>query len=195
MFIISMVALTTSAIFTILLVHYRTNDLVSLEDSKLLTAAELSRELLGPDYHDRLVDETSVSEEQFRRIVARNDDLCRRLNLQYLWSVLLVDNRFVFTSATHADLRDPASPCAAFFETHRDPTAFAPAMRAGLTPTFSTFHNEWGEGRMVLIPRKDALGRTYMMGASVQLSERNAMIRRTVMTSAGIGLAVISGAF
>ncbi|MCK7504951.1 MAG: hypothetical protein MZV70_13315 [Desulfobacterales bacterium] len=100
MFIISMVALTTSAIFTILLVHYRTNDLVNLEDSKLPTAAELSRELLGPDYHDRLVDETSVSEEQFRRIVARNDDLCRRLNLQYLWSVLLIDNRFVFTSAT-----------------------------------------------------------------------------------------------
>ncbi len=195
MFIISMVALTTSAIFTILLVHYRTNDLVSLEDSRLLTAAELTRELLGPDYHDSLVDETSVSEEQYRRIVARNDDLCRRLNLQYLWSVLLVDNRFVFTSATHSDLRDPASPCAAFFENHRDPTAFAPAMRAGLTPTFSTFHNEWGEGRMVLIPRKDALGRTYMMGASVQLSERNAMIRRTVMTSAGIGLAVISGAF
>ncbi len=193
--IISMVVLTTSSVFTFLLVEYRTTDLLKLVDSRLLTAAEMSRELLGTDYHDRIADERSVSQEQFHQIVQRNDALCRRLNLQYLWSVLLTGDRVVFTSATHSDLKDPNSPCAAFFETHRDPASFAPVMQPGATTTFSSFKNEWGEGRMVLIPGKDSQGRTYVFGASVQLNELNALNRKTILTSSGIGLAVITCAF
>jgi PAS domain S-box-containing protein len=195
MLIISMVVVATSAIFTVLLVQYRTKDLIEREDSRLLTAAELTREMIGPNYHDQINDETSVSKEQFRHIVARNDDLCRRLNLQYLWSVLLVEDRLVFTAATHSDLNDPDSPCATFFEIHRDPEAFASAMQPELKTSFSSFRNEWGEGRQVLIPRKDAHGRTYIFGASVQLTELNDMVRRTIINSIVIGLGVFSAAF
>jgi|WetSurMetagenome_2_1015567.scaffolds.fasta_scaffold07164_4 two-component system, cell cycle sensor histidine kinase and response regulator CckA len=192
MSIISTVVVATSLIFTLLLVEYRTNDLIEREDSRLLMAAELSREMIGPSYHDQIHDETSVSKEQFQQMVARNDDLCRRLGLQYLWSVLVVEDRFVFTSATHSDLNDPNSHCASFFEPHRDPQAFAPAMQPELKPSFSSFKNEWGEGRMVLVPRKDALGRIYIFGASVQLTGLNEMIRRTIISSVGIGLGVFS---
>ena len=194
MFIISAVVVITSGIFTVLLVQYRIKDLIECADSRLLIAAELTREMIGPGYHDQIDDETSVSKEQFHHIVARNDDLCRRLNLQYLWSVLLVEDRLVFTSATHSDLNVPNSPCASFFEIHRDPESFAPAMHSALRPSFSSFKNEWGEGRQVLIPRKDARGRIYIFGASVQLTELNATIRRTVINSIGIGLGVFSGA-
>lgn len=195
MIIITAIVLMATAIFTIILVRYRVNDLISLEDTKLLTAAELTREMLGTDFHDRIVDEKSISKEQFRQIVLRNDDLCRRLDLQYLWSVLIVENRIVFTFATHSNLNDSSSPCASFFETHRDPAAFASAIRRGFRPSFSTFHNEWGAGRMVLIPRKDTSGRTYIFGASVQLSKLNSLINETVLTSCGIGLLAIAGAF
>jgi PAS domain S-box-containing protein len=193
--ILAVVVGATSALFTALLVHYRTDDLIDRADARLLEAAEFSRAMLGPDYHDRIVDETSVSKEQFRHIVAANDDLCRRMGLQYLWSVLLVDNRLVFSSATHSILTDPNSPCATFFETHRDPEAFSPALPPEGKTSFSSFKNEWGQGRMVLLPGKDARGRTYIFGASVQLTELNAMVRWTVLTSIGIGLAVFIGTF
>ncbi len=128
--------------------------------------------------------------------MARNDDLCRRLGLQYLWSVLVVDDdRLVFTSATHTNVNDPTSPRAAFFETHHDPAAFSPALGPDLAPSFSTFQNEWGEGRQVLIPRRDALGRTYIFGASVQLTELNGMMRQTVLTSIVLGLGIFCCAF
>ena len=195
MFIISLVVLITSAIFTVLLVYYRTEDFKKSADARLLMADEMTRELLGPDYHDRIDDESSVSEEQFRRIVAKNDDLCRRLNLQYLWSVLLVNDKLVFTSATHSDLNDSKSPCASFFETHHDPEAFALALQQESKPVYSTFRNEWGEGRQVLVARKDARGRTCIFGASLQLTAFNAMVRRTVMASLCISLVVIFGAF
>ena len=127
--VITMVVLVTSAVFTYFHIHYQIDSLIARADSRLLIAAELSRELVGPGYHDGIADESSVSADDFRAIVARNDDLCRRLDLQYLWSVLVLDGRIVFTTATHSDLNDPASPCASFFETHRDPASFAAALR------------------------------------------------------------------
>ncbi|MFZ5570821.1 MAG: PAS domain S-box protein [Thermodesulfobacteriota bacterium] len=192
--IISATVVTVTGAFTLILVHYRTSGLIAEADAELLTAAEMIRELHGTGYHDRITDAASVSEEHFRRIVAKNDELCRRLNLQYLWSVLLVNDRLVFTSATHVDPKDPNSPCAAFFESHRDPRSFAAALTPGAGPTFSSFHNEWGEGRQVLIPWKDAHGRTCIFGASTQLTRLRSMVRRTILNSIGIGLTVLCGA-
>ncbi len=194
MFSLMLGILAVFAVFTlffgVLLVDHRTKDLIKAADEKLLIAAELTREIFGADYHDRIVDEKSISKKEFADLVARNDELCRRLNLQYLWSVLLVGDRIVFTSATHSDVRNPQSHVASFFEPHQDPDAFAGAIHALLKPSFSSFKNEWGEGRMVLVARKDVHGRTYIFGASVQLREFNSLILRSVLTTAGIALAI-----
>ena len=191
MIIISTIVIITSVIFTFVLIEYRIKDLIDKSDDTLLMAAELSREIVGSDYHDKIDNESSVTNEQFNKIVAKNDDLCRRLQLQYLWSVLVIGDRIVFTSATHSDLTKSHSPCATFFETHSDPDAFTAGIHSGLKPSFSTFKNQWGKGRMVLVPRKDVRGRTYIFGASVQLTEFNEIIYRSIGTSIGIGLAVM----
>jgi hypothetical protein len=137
---ISLVAIgVATVILTALLVYYRTTDAVSKADARLLMAAEMSREIVGPDFHDRIMNLSSISQEQFDRIVARNDDLCRRLGLQYLWSVLNVDHSLVFTTATHSDINNPASACASFFDIHHDPGSFAQAMGPGMEPVFSSF--------------------------------------------------------
>ena len=190
MLIVFLVAFFSSTIFTALLVYYRTTDLVEAADERLLMAAEMSREILGPGYHDGIVDSSSISRAQFIHIVQRNDDLCRRFNLQYIWSVLSVDNHLVFTSATHSDITNPQSACAAFFDIHHDPEAFASAMGPEMSPVYSSFKNEWGEGRMVLVPRNDARGWRYIFGASVQLTQYNAVLKRAVITSLIIGLSI-----
>jgi PAS domain S-box-containing protein len=185
-----------SAVITAFLVYYRSTDIMEATDARLLMAAEMSREILGPDYHDQIDGPSSVSEMQFIRIVELNDDLCRRLGLQYLWSVLQVgNNKLVFTSATHSDINDPESTCASFFETHRDPQAFTPALKPELKPSFSSFHNEWGAGRMVLIPRKDSRGRTYIFGASIQLAEYEAIIPQSLLAALTIWFGVLCIAF
>ncbi len=188
------IILTTSAVsavITAFLVYYRSKDMMEAIDARLLMAAEMSREIVGPDYHDQIDGPSSVSDEQFDGIVTINDDLCRRLGLQYLWSVLQVNNKLVFTSATHSDINDPSSPCASFFETHRDPQAFTPALMPEMKPSFSSFHNEWGAGRMILIPRKDSRGRTYIFGASIQLAEYEAIILQSLLAALAIWFVVL----
>lgn len=153
------VVVTMSVLFTVVQVQSRTRYVIASADARLLVAAEFSREVLGADYHDRLQGEDSLSPEAYQAVVSRNNDLCRRLGLQYLWSVLVLDDRIVFTSATRTDLNDPGSRFANFFETHADPNAFAPALGPSLEPVYATFTNEWGQGRMVLVPGQDAQGR------------------------------------
>ncbi len=186
---------SVSAIFTALLVYYRSTDIMEGADARLLMAVEMSREIVGKDFHDRIDGLSSISEDQFAHIVERNDDLCRRLGLQYLWSVLQVNNKLVFTSATHSDVNDPASPCASFFDTHRDPQAFAPALGPEMKPSFSSFNNEWGAGRQVLVPRKDSRGRTYIFGASIQLAEYDAIVKQSLLAALAIWFAVMCVVF
>lgn len=156
-------------------------------DARLFSAAEFLHELLGPQYHDRILGRESISPEDFQALLDRNDELSRRLGLQYLWSVLVLEaDEIVFTSATRSDLQDPLSAHAAFFDRHGDPRAFDAAMGELGHPVFSSFRNEWGEGRMVLVPHADELGRRYIVGASLQIAELNALVRRAI----GYGLLI-----
>jgi PAS domain S-box-containing protein len=196
MIVLLLTTSAVSAVITAVLVYYRSTDIMKAADARLFMAAEMSREIVGPDYHDQIDGPSSISEEQFIRIVELNDGLCRRLGLQYLWSVLQVsNNQLVFTSATHSDINDPESSCASFFETHRDPQAFTQALRPEMKPSFSSFHNEWGAGRMVLIPRKDSRGRTYIFGASMQLAKYEAIILQSLLVALTIWLVVFCVAF
>lgn len=179
-----------SLLFTGMLVHHRVGECMKTADEKLLLAAHQLRQLVGPNYHDQIIDAASVSREQFKRQVARNDELCRTQDLQYVWSVLQVDGRLVFTTATHSDVHDPSSPCAEFFDVHGDPAVFTPALNPEAGPVFSSFQNEWGTGRMVLVPERDARGRVYIWGASMPWSKRTAIMHHALFTSLLVGLLV-----
>ena len=183
----------TASLFAGLLIYTRITDAITADDARLLMAAEMAREIVGSDYHDRITNANSVSPAQFERSVALNDDLCRRLDLQYLWSVLqLEDRRLVFTSATRFDVSDPSSPCAAFFDEHHDPASFDAALASTGGPVFASFANEWGTGRMVLVPRIDANGRTYIHGASVPLTQRAGLFSHALFAALSIGSGVMA---
>jgi signal transduction histidine kinase len=136
------------------------------------------------------VDACSVSDAEFQNIVDNNNRLCVEDGLQYVWSVLVLKDRIVFTSATSPDHIVTNRLHAKFFETHTDPPAFAGALQA-MAPHFSTFKNVWGWGRMVLIPERDRQGRIYMFGASVAVTELQHLARQTIVQSLSLGALVL----
>ncbi|MEI6561931.1 MAG: PAS domain S-box protein [Verrucomicrobiota bacterium] len=159
-------------------------------DEKLLNAVHLPREGVPADYHDRIVNRESVSPEEFTRIVDTNNHLCRDLDLQYLWSCLKVGDQIVFTTATSPSKDVLKRDHAAFFDVHKDPHAFDVVFET-MQPTFSSFQNEWGHGRMVLVPGRDRLGRPYCFGASVSFDEVQAELRKTLLHSLYLGMGFV----
>ncbi len=177
-------ALVIVTVITFSVTQYKTNRQSLLDgiDAKLLTAASFAQAILPKEYHNNIVSEDSVSKDDFEKIVDTNNKLCLELNLQYIWSVMLADKQIVFTTATSPSKDVEKGDYAKFFEIHRDPHAFDEAFSTMKTH-FSSFHNEWGHGRMILIPKYDGKGRQYCLGASMSLGDVYSIIRKTTINS------------
>ncbi|MFH1784667.1 MAG: ATP-binding protein [bacterium] len=135
-------------------------------DKRLFTSAVMLKSTLPADYHDNLNKDSFTPKQYDTIIVDKNNKLCLELDLQYLWSCMIVDGDIVFTTSTSPSKDIANKDHAGFFEVHRDPHAFDTVF-ATMKPDYSSFHNEWGHGRMVLFPYIDKNGRPYCFGSSV----------------------------
>ncbi len=178
-----------STLYTLLAYQSRKADLIAGVDAQLMAVNTMATELFGPDYHGRIADKTSVSAKEFDAIVARNDSLCRELGLEYIWSVMVLDGKIVFTTATHTDKNDSASDCATFLQVHSNPDAYVGAFKTML-PEHKIISDKWGDIRVVLTPHRDSRGRPFLVGSGIKLSTLGAMLRWTIIESAAIGIAV-----
>lgn len=151
-------------------------------DSKLLTAARMIEPILPPDYHSAIVNKSSVPARDYLKITQTYNDLCLELGLQYLWSVIVLDGEILFTTGTSTSKNVASGDFALFLDKHTNPAAFDAVLKSE-DVSYSTFHNKWGEGRMVLIPRRDAHGRLYILGSSVQLDFLGAILRENAQRS------------
>lgn len=149
-------------------------------DQKLHLAAELAAETLPPNYHDRIDNKDSVSPQEYAEVVHKNDNLCRTFRLQYLWSVLSIDGRIVHTSATTPPSREINKGQYAPFFSAQEPEGLASAFKK-MEAVYTTFHNQWGDGRMILLPSIDHRGRPYCIGASIGFDEINKALKKNII--------------
>jgi len=169
-------------------------------DQKLMLAAGLAREILPADFHDRIIDETSVPTDEYAAMVARYDRLCLEHDLEYLWSVMDVGGAIRFTSGTSVH-KETHEEHASFFEEHSNPEAYA-EMLASQSIQYSLIADKWGSVRTVLVPGVDDQGRPFAFGAAMKLSDVEAMLsgllRQSIMVGAvlcfmGILLSLVIG--
>lgn len=183
-----------SVVFAVVGYSTERRALLGCIDEKLYTAARMLKSILPPDYHDRLVDQNSIAPQDYDNIIVdKNNKLCLELGLQYLWSCMVVDNNVIFTTSTSPSKDIKQKDHAKFFEVHRDPRAFEEVFRT-MKPSYSSFHNEWGHGRMVLIPYRDIRGRLYCFGASMSIGEVAMILRNTLISYLFLFFAVLLAA-
>ena len=181
----ALVALSAT-VFTLNSYWTQRKNLFRAVDEKLLVAVHLAEKTVPEHYHDKITGPDSVTPADYTGIVAQNNAWCRELNLQYLWSCLVVSNQIVFTSATSPSKDVRNQDHAVFFEVHQDPHAFDRVF-ATMRPDYSTFQNQWGCGRMLLVPGRDQLGRLYCFGASIETSAIEAELRQQGIKSILVG--------
>ena len=144
-------------------------DIVEKINTQLYTVATFAEAMLPEDYHDRIIDSNSVTKVEFDRIVERNNRLCEELELQYIWSLMLLDGHPYFTTSTSPDKKVENGLHAKFFEPHTNPEAYTAAF-AAMEPQFIEIDDKWGSIHSVLIPRYDSHGRKHLFGASIKMS-------------------------
>ncbi|WP_176761383.1 ATP-binding protein [Desulforhopalus singaporensis] len=141
----------------------------------------MARAIVGADYHDHIRDKNSITEDAYLQILNSYSKICVECDFQYLWSNLfLEDGTIVFTTGTPTRRGATKGNHANFFDIHSDPKAFDQVKNSGEI-SFTTFHNEWGSGRMVLVPFQDSLGRMYVFGASMSLKDLDDQLQASAM--------------
>ncbi len=180
-------------VFAVFLYSKQQQALMDGVDAKLETAARMAQANLPANYHDRIAGPGSISDQEYQGIVDRFNRLCKSLGLEYLWSVMPLDGRIVFTSATSPDKEVGNRKHAAFLEVHSNPGLYTDALRSK-TKTVQINEDRWGSLRVVLIPYQDQRGRPYLMGAGMRLSEVDRALNDLVLECAvgGVFLFLVS---
>jgi hypothetical protein len=182
--------MTAAALFGISSFKEQEHALLSGIDAKLLTTARLAREILPANYHDKISGADSVSETEYLRIVDRWNLLCKKLGLEYIWSLMLIDGKIVFTSGSSTSKDVNQGDHAPFFETHSNPELYE-ATLATMKPQYQINDDKWGRIKVALLPFKDAQGRSYLFGASMKTTEVDSLMRKTIRQSLEITAGIL----
>ncbi|KAJ4456841.1 putative PAS domain S-box protein [Paratrimastix pyriformis] len=162
--------------------------LLDQEDSKLLLISKtVQRYSFMSDYHDSLP--TAPTPElagRYEKVAAMLDGLCETLHIQYVFSVLELDDRWVITAS-----RALALP---FFTPLRNENQWKPFRLARIRQreAVSNFDNEFGSGRIGVVPYKDAHNRTYYFGASLSTRDLSLRVHSLYLTLGVLALLLVS---
>ena len=171
-----------------MLVFYQVQSRALLEgiDRELLTAALMAKEVLPANYHDRITSPEALPDAEYQQVVERFNHICLETGMDYLWSVMLLDQTVVFTSATSPSKDASHRDHAGFLEVHSNPGAYLPAFES-MQPQFQINEDKWGRIRAVLVPFYDANGRKFLVGASRRMQEVDTQMYKLGMLSFLLG--------
>jgi len=179
-----------SGVFAFVIFNTHETEYLEGVDGKLLTAATMAKSTLPDGYHDQIVGKQSVSTDDYLRIVDTYNKIALETGLQYIWSVMVLDGKVHFTTGTSTSKDVKNGDHALFFDVHQDPDAFAGVLEKG-SAEYSTFENQWGHGRMVLIPDVDAQGRIIIFGASISIDDLAIRTADSLFNSALIFIVIL----
>jgi len=99
--VMTLVIAITSIAFSVIYLKSQKEALLTTIDSRLEAVARSAEYILPENYHDNIIDGNSISKEDYLKIIDRYNRLCLKLGLEYIWSLMVIDDQIVFTSSTY----------------------------------------------------------------------------------------------
>ena len=145
-------------------------------DDQLKLAAQGLKYMLSPDFHDRALDETSISYDEELRNRKAMSDFATDGGFVYAYTLVERNGRYFFSapSVTEDEAKERRSW---YFYPYDDvPKEFIEAKEAG-TPRYVSYKDQWGTFRSVAWPETSPGGRRYLACVDRSISHINAMLR------------------
>lgn len=178
--------------FLFIIQQYRTqkSTLMLNEEKKLVYITQMLHAFLGETFHDTITDSISINREEYEYLTEKLDDFCVEMDLQYLWGIIKIRDGFYYTASGSNIKFVDKSVTPTFFSQAQDTTLYYSAIEKRI-PIFSEFHNELGDGTLILVPYKDALGRSYILAASVSIDHIQKLLNETLLRSLFLGVSIL----
>ncbi|WP_419571294.1 EAL domain-containing protein [Rheinheimera sp.] len=153
--------------------HYQHNyqSRLAQVDQKLLDAAQAVPYLLGENYHSGIQGAQHISRSRYLELAKNLSDYAKKLQIQYLYSMVLVDGKVHFTSSSYTEDDLLKGQLSYFYDYYPEATEANKAAFASTSPVFEQSQDQFGEFRSVLVPMTSPDGTVYLVGADMALAD------------------------
>lgn len=153
-------------------------------DKELMQGARALPTVLEDDFHAKLVDQQSVSDEEDMHNIKRLSNYILTTNLTYIYSFILDGEtiRFASSSASAKELESNEG-LSHYFDAYTSATKALKKSFQDMQVYFEEDQDEWGTFRSVLIPFKTANGKVFVVGADMRIDFIHQKLRVLFLTS------------
>lgn len=189
LFVLNLIAATA---YSVVLYRIERTEILTGIDTQLITAVNAVREIVPAGYHERINDAGSIPASEFNALQARLSHFANDSDLAYVYTYMRFGDevRTVATSATR--IEQQAGTQTRFFTLYD--TAPPPLRRSfqDRHVRFDEYSDSFGLFRSVYKPVRASDGRTYILGADVDLSQLNAKLHRALLQSVAVGVVMFA---
>lgn len=184
--------LIAAAAYSVVLYRIERTEILTGIDTQLVTAVNAVREIVPSGYHERIQDAASIPAAEFAALQARLSNFANDSDLAYVYTYMRFGDevRTVATSATRAEL-EGGTHTRYFTLYDTAPPPLHRSFRDGRV-RFDEYSDSFGHFRSVYKPVRASDGRTYIIGADVDLSELNAKLHRALLQSVSVGVVMFA---
>jgi hypothetical protein len=162
--------------------HDRMNSLQHEIDQRMIVVARSLKYMLEPDFHDRSLDEKSISFEEEMKNRKALSDFAKQTEFKWIYTLVEKDGKYYFSAPTVSEEEAKERKSWYFYPYADIPPEFVEAYRTGKT-VFVDYSDQWGNFRSVAIPEVSPGGRRYIACADYEISHLNALKRKNLSQS------------
>ncbi len=157
--------------------------------NQLYVAALAVPHLLPPGFHDRVLDEHSVSEKEHLDLMWMMTDWAHEAGVTFVYSFVRRNDAVHFTSTSGTDEQRLHGTWVPFFEPYEASEEVLSIFETG-EPQMDEEEDEYGHFLSVVLPMTNQLGEVYLVGADVYIDEVQELLQATIINSLIIGFII-----
>ncbi|MFA6188678.1 MAG: EAL domain-containing protein [Sulfuricurvum sp.] len=151
-------------------------------DEKLLASAAGTNLLLGPDFHDRALDVSSITQNEYNHNIGRLSEFAKSLHVAYLYTMVQKNNKIYFTASSATDEeRRTGKNLTRYFDHYDDASDALNTVFLTHRISFDEYTDKWGNFRSVFIPLKTPNGHFYVIAADIKIDDINNALREETL--------------
>lgn len=185
-----LVSIVSSSINTFLSYDAEKQHILGGIDANLLTAAYGVSYTLPPEFHSRIENQHSISDEEHLKNVKMLTEFVRRTGLRYVYSYMMFADtiRYIAGSDDPENIRTDTYD--RFFIPYTSPPDSLLRSFADGKIRYAEYTDQYGKFRSVFIPLKTADGKAFVVGADLSLSSLEEKLWKTAVVSVSFNVLI-----
>lgn len=165
-------------------------------DARLKTIAQAQTLLLEPDFYDRALDPSSISQTEDLRNIDRLSDLVHLSEVSYVYSLIEKGGKVYFTSSSATDEeRRSGKNLTRYFDHYDDVSSTITKAMIEHKMIFSEATDKWGTFRSIIIPMTTPKGNHYALAADISISRIHSILHKQALHHIIIALGLLAITF